>query len=86
VSQNGDGSATIVIEDKGMAYMPARVTITRDNGETLEREIPVEYWLEGNRQAEIAVPRGSPVVKVEIDASGRFPDIDRGNNTWERKT
>ncbi len=86
VSQNGDGSATIVIEDKGMAYMPARVTITRDNGETLEREIPVEYWLEGNRQAEIAVPRGSPVVKVEIDTSGRFPDIDRSNNTWERKT
>jgi len=86
VSQNGDGSATIVIEDKGMAYMPARVTITRDNGETLEREIPVEYWLEGNRQAEIAVPRGSPVVKVEIDSSGRFPDIDRSNNTWERKT
>ncbi len=85
VTQTAQGT-TIVIEDKGRAYMPARVTVTRDNGETLEREIPVEYWLEGNTRAEITVPVGPPVVKVEIDASGRFPDIDRDNNTWERRT
>jgi aminopeptidase N len=85
VQQTNDGT-TIVIEDKGLAPMPARVTITRENGEVLEREVPVDYWLEGNTSAEITLPTGSPVVKVEIDTSGRFPDIDRGNNTWERRT
>jgi hypothetical protein len=85
VTANPDGSASIVIEDKGSAYMPARVTITRENGERLEREIPVEHWLAGNTRGEIAVPRGSPVVRVEIDARQKFPDIQRDNNVWERK-
>jgi hypothetical protein len=86
VTANPDGSATVVIEDRGMAYMPSRVTITRESGEKLMREIPVEYWLAGNRTGEIAVPRGSPVVRVELDAGHRFPDAQRNNDVWERKT
>jgi len=86
VTANPDGSATIVIEDKGSAYMPARVTITRQNGETLVREIPVEHWLAGDRTGEISVPRGAPVVRVELDAGHKFPDIQRTNDVWERKT
>ncbi|MDH5197359.1 MAG: M1 family metallopeptidase [Gemmatimonadota bacterium] len=86
VTTNPDGSATIVIEDKGQAFMPARVTITRENGQQIEREIAVEHWLAGNTRGEIAVPRGSPVVRVEIDARRKFPDIERNNDTWELKT
>lgn len=86
VTANPDGSATVVIEDRGWAYMPTRVTITRQSGEKLMREIPVTYWLDGNRRGEIAVPRGSPVVRVEIDAEHRFPDMQRDNDVWAHES
>lgn len=77
--------ATIVIQDRGLAPMPARVTITRENGETQSIEVPVETWLEGTRTATLTLPRGaSPVIRVEIDAENAFPDIDRENNVWTR--
>ena len=81
----GPGGATIVIEDRGLAPMPARVTVTRENGETQRVEVPVETWLEGRRTASLTLPRAaSPVIRVEIDAENAFPDIDRGNNVWTR--
>jgi len=86
VTARPDGSATIVIADRGQAFMPARVTITRQNGERLIREIAVDHWLAGNTRGEITVPAGSPVVRVEIDARRKFPDVDRANDVWERKT
>ncbi len=79
-----DGDETvIVIEDLGRAPMPARLTITTANGETLEREVPVNHWLDGARTAEVRVPVAN-VIKVELDAAEVFPDTDRGNNVWER--
>jgi hypothetical protein len=64
--------------------MPARLTLTRENGETLTREVPVETWLRGARTATVTVPAGSPVVRVEIDAAHAFPDLNRENNVWTR--
>ncbi len=81
--ETGNDGTTITIVDHGWAPMPARVTITRENGETLKREVPVETWLSGATQADISVPPGSPVVRVEIDPDNGFPDIDRRNNVWE---
>jgi hypothetical protein len=72
----------IVIEDKGLVPMPARVTITLGTGRTMVREIPVETWLAEARTAVIHVPKGSTVAKVEIDADHAFPDVDRSNNVW----
>jgi hypothetical protein len=84
-SVTSDGATTtIVIEDHGWVPMPARVTIALENGETLKREVPVEYWLSGKTRAELSLANGSPVVKVEIDAEYVFPDVDRENNVWER--
>ncbi len=79
-----EGGATIVIEDRGLVPMPARVTITLDNGDTVVREVRVETWLAGNTTAELTVAAEAPVVRVEIDAEGAFPDVDRSNNVWER--
>jgi hypothetical protein len=79
-----DGSATIVIRDLGLAPMPARVTVTREDGSTIRLEVPVQRWLAGHRSAELEVPQGSPVVRVEIDPEAAFPDIDRANNVWTR--
>jgi hypothetical protein len=81
---NDPDGATIVIEDRGWAPMPARLTITREGGETLEREVPVDVWLSGATRAEVAVSAGPPVVRVELDPDHDFPDIDRSNDVWER--
>jgi hypothetical protein len=79
------GSTTIAVEDRGSAPMPARLLITRQNGSTERREVPVETWLSGARTARVTVPAaGSPVVRVEIDPTMSFPDVDRSNNVWTR--
>jgi hypothetical protein len=83
VSADGDGT-TIVIEDRGWSPMPARVTVTLENGEMLKREVPVNVWLSGENSAEIRLPAGSPVVRVEVDADQQFPDVDRSSDLWER--
>ncbi|HEX2208627.1 MAG TPA: M1 family metallopeptidase [Longimicrobium sp.] len=85
VAEDGRG-ATIVIEDRGWAPMPARVTVTRENGETQTVEVPVQTWLEGHRTATLTLPRvASPIIRVEIDAENVFPDIQRDNNVWTRQ-
>jgi hypothetical protein len=77
----GTDGTMIVVEDRGLAPMPVRLSITRTDGTTEEREIPVETWLTGAVRAELLVP-GS-VAAVEIDAARLFPDADRSNNRWE---
>ncbi len=84
VQAGSNGAATITIQDYGLAPMPARVTITRQNGDTEILEVPVETWLNGNTVAHLEVSAGSPVVRVEIDAAEELPDIDRRNNVWDR--
>jgi len=77
----GATGTTIVIEDRGLAPMPVRLTITHADGSTEQREIPVDVWLTGATRTEITVT-GAPVTAVEIDAKGEFPDANRGNNKW----
>jgi hypothetical protein len=84
VRESDDGTI-ITIDDHGLAPMPARITITRENGEILFREVPVATWLSGVRTAEVIVPAGSPVLRVEIDGDGVFPDINRANGVWRRQ-
>lgn len=82
VTIEGDVTS-IEIADLGWVPMPARVTVTTASGETSTQEIPVEAWLDGGTTADLQL-RGPEVVKVEIDAAGVFPDIDRSNNVWEK--
>jgi hypothetical protein len=81
----GAAGTTVVVHDLGNAPMPARLTVTRQDGSTEQREIPVEAWLAGARTATVTLPAAaSPVVRVEIDAGMRFPDVNRANNVWTR--
>ena len=73
----------ITVEDRGQIMMPTYLTITRQNGEKLTREIPVETW-QNTTSATVTVPAGAPIVRVEIDAQRAFPDADRSNNVWGR--
>jgi hypothetical protein len=79
------GETVITVEDRGFAFMPARVHIRTDGGQTLEREIPVSHWLKGEVEAQIRIPSSAgAVTRVEIDPHHLFPDVNRANNLWER--
>jgi hypothetical protein len=82
VAATNEGT-TITVEDRGQVPMPAFLTITRESGETLKREIPVETWLRGATSATVTVPAGSPVSRVELDADRAYPDLNRANNLWQ---
>jgi hypothetical protein len=83
VSTSAAGT-TIVVQNRGQIAMPAFVTITRANGETMQREIPVDTWLAGATTATLTVPSGAAVTRVELDARRAFPDIERANNVWRK--
>jgi hypothetical protein len=76
---------TITIEDQGDAPLPVPLTITLANGQTQEVLLTVDAWLEGRvrQQTTIVVP--AAVQRIEIDAAGRLPDVDRGDNVWVRR-
>jgi hypothetical protein len=83
VSTTVSGQTTVLIEDVGLALYPAKVRIRTASGETIEREVPVEHWLAGNRTFAIDVG-AQTVTRVEIDPAGYAPDVDRANNLWPR--
>jgi len=83
VSTTPSGQTTVVIEDVGEALYPAKVRIRTAGGATIEREVPVEHWLAGNRTFGIDVGSDT-VTRVEIDPAGYAPDVDRTNNLWPR--
>ncbi len=74
----------VKIEDRGRAFMPVRLTITRAGGAVEMREIPVDVWLRGSRSSVVSIANGAQVVRVEIDAAAAFPDYDRTNQVWVR--
>ncbi|MGQ0562812.1 MAG: M1 family metallopeptidase [Gemmatimonadota bacterium] len=79
-----NSGTTITIRDLGNVPMPVNVTITRADGQSLRREVPVETWLNGATTATVSVPAGAAVTRVELDAARAYPDIDRSNNVWRR--
>jgi hypothetical protein len=83
VRMRAGSGATIVIEDRGLAPFPARVRIRTTGGGTIERDVPVEHWLAGHRQATITVSAAN-LTRVEIDAAQEFPDVNRQDNVWRR--
>ena len=80
----GGGGADIVIEDKGLVPMPAMATVTYEGGRTEVLTVPVERWLSGARTATLRAT-GGVVTRVELDAAGAYPDVDRANNVWPAK-
>jgi hypothetical protein len=80
-----DGDAMVItIEDRGLVPMPVNLSVTRADGSVVHIAIPVEEWLTGRQTITGRVPRQPEVVKVQIDAEGAFPDLNRGNQMWVR--
>lgn len=81
---NTASGALIKIDDLGNVIMPVLLTITRENGEVVKREISADAWLDGATSTTMTIP-GGKVSKVEIDPSRFLPDANRANNVWTAK-
>jgi hypothetical protein len=73
----------IDVADRGMAFMPTRLAVTRADGSVERAEVSVDVWLGGARRHTLRL-RGSPAVtKVEIDPDRRFAYVSREGHRWE---
>lgn len=84
VTAIGD-TTTITVVDRGMAPMPVRLRVTHADGSVENVELSVQVWLNGSRRALTTVVAPSKVTRVEIDAAGDFPDMDRSDQVWSRE-
>ena len=83
VRDKGD-STFIDIEDRGLLPTPVCLGITRADSSVVVITVPEDVWLSGARRYTVGVLSRPEVTRVEIDAAGAFPDIDRSNQTWRR--
>ena len=82
---NTPAGSLIKVDDNGQIAMPVLLTITREGGEVIKRQIPVDTFLAGATSATVTIPGAAKVTKVEIDAAQVLPDFDRSNNIWPRQ-
>lgn len=79
------GGGTVRIVNRGLAPYPVTVRIGTSAGGAVEREIPLEHWLEGNRSFELQLPpEVGSINRVEVDPAQLTPDVNRANNFWPR--
>lgn len=83
VTRNGN-ETTVEIRDLGLVPMPVHLTIRFENGSEMQKVIPVDDWLRGNRTLTFTIDSEEVVESVTIDPENNFPDIDRVNLYWER--
>jgi len=84
VGSPANGTRVRVV-NRGLAPFPLKVRITTSAGGTVERDVPVERWLEGHRWVDLDVPASAgAVTRVEVDPLASTPDVDRANNFWPR--
>jgi hypothetical protein len=86
VHTSADGSWLLAtFENRGQMVMPARYLVTYEGGATEERLLPVEAWSTTNQWTAAWPANGLVVSKIELDPAGALPDVNRTNNTWQRK-
>jgi hypothetical protein len=78
-------TALVFLSSPGALPMPVDLRLTYATGATDAVRLPVEIWFQGNRYV-YARKVPAAVVKVEIDPAQNFPDVRRGNNTWQKVT
>jgi peptidase M1-like protein len=63
---------------------PVDLTITGADGSERHVKLPVEVWYRGGTMSfPIRTSAAARPVRVVIDARGVYPDVNRGNNTWQ---
>src|SRR5437762_5077759 len=76
-------TAAVFLSSPGALPMPVDLRLSYANGAADDVRLPVEIWFQANHFVyERKVP--AEVVRVEIDPGQNFPDVRRGNNTWQK--
>jgi aminopeptidase N len=83
VVTEGD-STRIVIASREKAIMPAILAVTREGGKVDTVTVPVESWFDGAKEHSVSVAATPKVIRVELDPSHDFPDVNRANDSWPR--
>jgi len=83
VNNDPSKGADIYIRNQEEAAMPLVVEIVTASGKKERRELPVEIW-EYDPQYVLASGTTEPIQRVVIDPDNVYPDVNRGNNKWER--
>ena len=79
-----DGSF-IRLENLGQMAMPVTVLIKETNGKEQRINLPVEVWQRG-KEWTFKVNTTSKIADVILDPDKKLPDINRKNNTADKKT
>jgi len=77
-----DRPARVVFVNKERMVMPLEYTATFEDGSTESHTLPVQIWFSTDRVQQ-TLATAKKVVKVEVDPDRVWPDVSRGNNTWE---
>lgn len=87
VEQGGKGGdALIRIANLGEMVMPVYLRIVTDDGQQVDRELPVQIWNYTNLWT-TSIPVGDKkIIKVTIDEERILPDMPRANNIWQLET
>ncbi len=83
VKETKDGTL-ITIKDLGNIPMPVLLKVTFEDLTSIEKTISEQVWLKGKRTSTFLVPAGKKVIAVSIDEKRLFPDVNEGNNYWEK--
>lgn len=78
-----DSTWTVEIVNLKRMAMPVHLTATTLSGKKIVRKQAVDVWMR-NSIWEINIPSEEEIVKIELDAENKFPDIDRDNNLWKK--
>lgn len=74
------GKKSIILENRGGINVPAKVEVTRQNG-----DVESFIWRGDPKRERIEFKGSSPIVKATVDPDDHLLDIDRVNNHWPRK-
>ncbi|MEL7586188.1 MAG: M1 family metallopeptidase [Prolixibacteraceae bacterium] len=77
------GSQITLINTRQMV-MPVKLKITQKNGKVNVLNLPVEIW-QGGGEYILLYNSTSPLQSVIVDPDEQLPDVNPGNNSWNRK-
>ncbi|EQB62926.1 MAG: aminopeptidase N [candidate division Zixibacteria bacterium RBG-1] len=72
----------ILLERKGPAIMPVDIALKLKSGETRTEKIPVEAWMNDEKEHKLSLNLPAKVVSAEINPDQRLMDINRLDNSW----
>jgi hypothetical protein len=79
----GGDSTYVFLSNRGQMVLPVTVQLRYGDGSSDLHTLPIEMWNLGDRfTARFATPR--PVVGVVVDPTASLPDVNRGNNSWNK--